>query len=161
MSKELASLFFSARRGGMDNLRCSGRGRCDCICICDQPDDPFLEVYGDACECDNFRCPRTGGPGKTEVCSGPGKITLYIYIITYCTRCSLSQCSQSHSFCLGVVQLAFPCSERGLCCDGHCTCRNSSRGNPYRGDGLVNNCQCEPLEEVCIDPQVSLYACMH
>ena len=58
-------LFYS--RGGVDNLLCSGRGTCNCSCSCNQPSDPNKMIFGDACECDNFRCPLNG---NGLVCSG-------------------------------------------------------------------------------------------
>ena len=46
----------------------SGRGTCDCICVCGQPPDfPENMVFGDACQCDTFSCLR---PGDQQVCSG-------------------------------------------------------------------------------------------
>lgn len=56
-------------RGGVDSLVCSGRGECDCICRCDLRDNNQM-IFGDACECDNFRCP--AGDNGT-VCSGRGR----------------------------------------------------------------------------------------
>lgn len=55
------------RRGGVDNLRCSGRGVCDCACLCTQPTEPGQEIFGDACQCDNFRCTQDD---QGRVCSG-------------------------------------------------------------------------------------------
>lgn len=62
-----------ARRGGTNSLRCSGRGTCECnTCICDTTEDPRQMIFGAACECDNFMCPRTGISEFMEVCSGLG-----------------------------------------------------------------------------------------
>ena len=58
-------LFF--RRGGVDRLVCSGRGECGCICICEPRENPDEMVFGEACECDNFRCPVSD---SGTVCSG-------------------------------------------------------------------------------------------
>ena len=55
------------RRGGVNNDRCSGRGRCDCVCICEQREDPNEIIFGEACECDNFRC---DADDEGRVCSG-------------------------------------------------------------------------------------------
>ena len=55
------------RRGGLDNTICSGRGVCDCFCRCDTPSADGQEITGDACQCDNFRCPLDG---NGQVCSG-------------------------------------------------------------------------------------------
>lgn len=46
---------------------------------------------------------------------------------------------------------------RGMCCDGNCMCGESPASNVYHGEpGGVDNCQCEPLEEVCMDPEVGM-----
>ena len=59
-------MFLLCSRGGVDNDTCSGssRGECDCTCMCIQPEIENQMIFGEACECDNFRCP--GNP----VCSG-------------------------------------------------------------------------------------------
>ena len=42
-----------------------------------------------------------------------------------------------------------------MCCEGRCVCGQSQHGNRYRGNvGELNTCQCEPVEEVCVDSQV-------
>ena len=71
MGAQLADKFvFYPVRRGINGLVCSARGRCDCnTCFCSVPDIRGQTVFGAACECDNFRCPRTG---TEEVCSGIG-----------------------------------------------------------------------------------------
>ena len=51
----------------MENETCSGRGTCDCICICDPGPVPGQIISGDACQCDNFRCDLDA---NGRVCSG-------------------------------------------------------------------------------------------
>lgn len=47
-----------------------------------------------------------------------------------------------------------------MCCGGMCMCGMSPLNNSYRGDVIAGreSCQCEPEEEVCIDPSVSYMA---
>ena len=63
--------------GGVDGLTCSGPNRGVCEngnCICAQPNTTGMVVFGGACECDNFRCPRDV---FGRICSGKS------YIIDY------------------------------------------------------------------------------
>ena len=46
-------------------------------------------------------------------------------------------------------------TDRGMCCEGVCRCGMSPLNNTYRGNSSSNFCQCEPVEEACVDPAVS------
>ncbi len=44
-----------------------------------------------------------------------------------------------------------------MCCEGSCQCGRSPANNLYRGEPNGSEmCQCEPVEEACMDPEVSI-----
>lgn len=137
----------SCKRDNTSLTDCSGRGECICgICECNRPpNDDYMRVWGDFCECDNFSCDRR----DNKYCSGNGD----------CDCNGVCKCYQGWSGraceCTTLTDTCkrpgsnLICSGKGDCVCGQCVCRVEDElryTGPYCEKCTTCKNQCEELK---------------
>ncbi len=124
---------------------CSGNGVCEeCGCACDSPESPQYNIinpiiFGDACECTNYKCTRA--IGNDLVCNGNGTCACSNGI--HECQCGLSKISNTKYFgeaCeCSADHCINPSDQQSGFCSGHGTCTVSEAESicPRQGEACT------------------------